>query len=70
MHRVNRSRSCSSLLIRSLSSSCQQCEARRQNAWVGGASAGRNASTSAISESGMPTVWEARMNATRRSVVR
>jgi hypothetical protein len=70
MHRVNRSRSRSILAIRSSSASRQHCAARTQNARVGGVSFGRKASTSPITDSGMPTVCEARMNATRRSVVR
>jgi len=63
MHRVNRSRSRSILAIRSSSASLQHCEARTQKARVGGASLGRKFSTSPISDSGMPTVCEARMNA-------
>jgi hypothetical protein len=70
MQAVNRSRMRSSLAMRSLIASLQQCDARSQNALVGGVSAGRKSSTSPIRDSGMPTLCEARMNATRRSVVR
>lgn len=70
MHSVNRSRIRSSRAMRASISSLQQCEARSQNSRVGATPSGSSASTSPITESGMPRWWEARMKATRRSVSR
>jgi hypothetical protein len=67
---VKRSRMRSILAMRSSIASVQHREARRQNSWVGGVSSGRSPSTSPIRARGIPTLWDARMNATRRRVVR
>jgi hypothetical protein len=70
MQPVRRSRSRCSWLIRSSRSARHRSDSRAQSARVGVLFAGSPSSASLMRLSGIPTRWDARMNATRRSIAR